>query len=195
MTIINNSPMTTTRAADTPQPTPSLTPETIVEQLRAIGSQLPEATPMTAAQRNTVRNHARSAKNGEILQSTISMVGTTDAISTPVGHDADGVRQLCDDSNRWAVVEDELRSLLNGVSSANLVRRQQLAAIADTAFTVGQRLARYPEHAALVPHVAEIKRLKNLGRRKKAPKTPQSPAPQVPAPQSPVPNGPVTPHA
>jgi hypothetical protein len=87
---------------------------------------------------------------------------------------------LCDDSNRWAVVEDELRALLNGVSSANLVRRQQLAAIADTAYGVGQQLARYPEHAALFPHVAEVKRLKNLGRRKKATTTPQTPAPNVP---------------
>ncbi|HEX7191370.1 MAG TPA: hypothetical protein VF381_07340, partial [Thermoanaerobaculia bacterium] len=83
------------------------------------------------------------------------------------------------------VVEDELRSLLNGISSANLVRRTQLAAVADTAFTVGQQLSRYPEHAALVPHVAEIKRLKKLGRRKKPATTPQSP----------VPNGPVTPKA
>ena len=177
------SPTTTAQSADTPQ-TP-LTPEAIVEQLRAISSQVPDAVPLTPDQRNTVRNHARTAKNGEILQTTISMVGTTDVLSNAVGHDADGVRQLCDDSNRWAVVEDELRSLLNGVSSANLVRRQQLAAIADTAFTVGQRLARYPEHAALVPHVEEIKRLKNIGRRKKAPKTPQPP----------VPSGPVTPHA
>jgi len=179
------NPTTTAQAADAPQPTPSLTPEAIVEKLRGIGSQIPEAVPLTPKQRNTVRNHARTAKNGDILQTTISMVGTTDVISNAVGHDSDGVRQLCDDSNRWAVVEDEVRALLNGVSSANLVRRQQLAAIADTAFTVGQQLARYPEHAALVPHVAEIKRLKNLERRKKAPKTPQSPAPNVP----------VTPHA
>jgi len=181
MTVINTkSPTTTTSAADAPQPIPSLTPESIVEQLRAISSQLPEATPMTADQRNNVRNHARTARNGEILQTTISMVGTTDVISNAVGHDADGVRQLCDNSNRWAVVEDELRSLLNGISSANLVRRQQLAAIADTAYGVGAQLVRYPGHAALVQHVAEVKRLKNLGRRKRAPKTPQSPAPNAP---------------
>ena len=179
------NPTTTAQSADTPQQTPSLTPEAIVEQLRAISSQVPEAVPLTPDQRDTVRNHGRTAKNGEILQTTISMVGTTDVISNAVGHDADAVRQLCDNSNRWAVVEDELRSLLNGVSSANLVRRQQLAAIADTAYGVGQKLSRYPGHAALVPHVAEIKRLKNSGRRKKAPKTPQSPAP----------GGPVTPKA
>src|SRR5947207_7758155 len=140
-------PTTTTQAAETPQPTPSLTPEAIVEQLRAIGSQIPEAIPTTSKQRNTLRSQGRTAKNGEILQTTISMVGTTDVISNAVGHDADGVRQLCDDSNRWAVVEDELRALLNGVSSANLVRRQQLAAIADTAYGVGQKLSRYPGHA------------------------------------------------
>jgi len=179
------NPTTTAQSADTPQQTPSLTPEAIVEQLRAISSQVPEATPMTANQRTAARNHGRTARNGEILQTTISLVGTTDVITNAVGHDADGVRQLCDNWNRWAVVEDELRSLLNGVSSANLVRRRQLAAIADTAYGVGQQLARYPEHAALIPHVAEVKRLKNLGRRKKATTTPQSP----------VPNGPVTPKA
>jgi hypothetical protein len=177
------NPSTTTQAADTPQPTPSLTPEAIVEQLRAISSQVPEAIPMTSSERIAIRSQARGAKNGEILQTTISLVGTGDVIPTAVGRDADGVRQLCDDSNRWAVVEDELRALLNGISSANLVRRQQLAAIADTAFTVGKQLARYPEHAALVPHVAEIKRLKNAERRKKP----------APAPQPPSPNGPAAP--
>jgi len=167
-------------ATDTPQ-NPSLTPESIVEQLRAISSQVPEAVPLTPDQRETVRNHSRTARNGEILQTTISMVGTTDVISNAVGHDADGVRQLCDDSNRWAVVEDELRSLLNGVSSANLVRRQQLAAIADTAYGVGLQLVRNPEHAALVPHVLEIKRLRSISRRKKPATTPQTPAPQAPS--------------
>jgi hypothetical protein len=174
------TPTTTAQAADTPQPTPFLTPEAIVEQLRAITSQVPEATPMTSKERITLRNQGRGARNGEILQTTISMVGTGDVIPTAVGHDADGVRQLCDESNRWAVVEDELRSLLNGISSANLARRQQLAAIADTAFRVGKQLARYPEHAALVPHVADITRLKNAGRRKKAAPTPQAPVPSVP---------------
>ena len=177
------NPGTTSQAAE--QQTPSLTPEAIVEQLRAIQGQVPDATPMTTDQRNMLRTLARTAKNGEILQTTISMVGTTDLISSAVGHDADGVRQLCDDSNRWAVVEDELRSLLNGVSSANLVRRQQLAAIADTAYGVGTQLVRYPEHAALVPHVQEIKRLKSLGRRKKPATTPETPSP----------NGPTTPKA
>jgi hypothetical protein len=176
---------TTTQAADTPQPTQSLTPEAIVEQLRAISSQVPEASPMTADQRKALRDQGRTARNGEILQTTISLVGTTDIISNAVGQDADGVRQLCDTWNRWAVVEDVLRSLLNGVSSANLVRREQLAAIADTAYGVGSKLARYPGHAAVVPHVAEIKRLKNAGSRKKASTTPQSPSP----------NGPVTPQA
>jgi hypothetical protein len=174
------NPTTTAQSADAPQQTPSLTPEAIVEQLRAISSQIPEATPMTAGQRKMLRNHGRTAKNGEILQTTISLVGSTDVISNAVGQDADGVRQLCDDWNRWAVVEDQLRALLNGVSSANLARRQQLAAIADTAYGVGQKLTLYPGHAALVPHVEEIKRLRNLGRPKKAPTTPQPPLPSAP---------------
>src|ERR1051326_6417846 len=147
MTNINIKTPITTQAADTPQPTQSLTPEAIVEHMRSLCGQLPVAVPRTADQRNTVRNHARAAKNGENLQTTISLVGTTDVIANAVNHDADGVRQLCDDSNRWGVVEDELRALLNGVSSANLVRRQKLAAIADTAYGVGLQLARTPVHA------------------------------------------------
>ena len=180
------NPNTTAQAADSPQQSPSLTPETIVEQLRAMSDQIPEATPMTTDQRSMLRSLGRTAKNGEILQTTISLVGTTDVISNAVGHDANGVRQLCDDWNRWSVVEDELRSLLNGVSSANLARRQQLGAIADTAYGLGQKLSRYPGHAAVVPHVAEIKRLRNASRRQK---------PATTTPQSPVPNGPVTPKA
>ena len=167
-------------AADTPQPTPSPTPESIVEQLRAVSSQIPEATPLTPVQRETVRSRARTAKNGEILQTSISMIGATDLIANTVGLEAPKVRELCDEWNRWSSVEDELRAMLNGVSSANLVRQQRLSAIAETAYGVGVQLTRSPEHAALLPHVQEIKRLKKLERRKKPATTPQAPAPQTP---------------
>ena len=68
---------------------------------------------------------------------------------------------------RWYAVESELRTLLNGVSSTNLVRRYQLELIAGHAYTIAARLARDPANAALIPLVEEVQRLRKLERRRK----------------------------
>jgi hypothetical protein len=83
-------------------------------------------------------------------------------------------------------VEDELRATLNGVAGANLVRRQRLALIAAQAYTIGKQLARDPENAALVPHLAEIRRLRAIARRRKQ-RTPQTPVPPAPGTPTPAP--------
>jgi hypothetical protein len=75
---------------------------------------------------------------------------------------------LCDEANRWTAVEDELRTMLNGVSGANLIRRQRIALITAQAYT-GPQLSRDPANAVLVPHLREIKLLNRMQRRKKAP--------------------------
>lgn len=110
-------------------------------------------------------------------------------MSAAVGQPIGDVQAMQDESNRWTVVEEELRTLLNGVSGANLSRRQRLALIAGQAYLIGTQLVRDPAHALLVPHVLEIKRLKKIERRKKTlppdttPPVPPAPAPQVPPPQ------------
>jgi hypothetical protein len=85
---------------------------------------------------------------------------------------------LYDETNRWTAVEDELRSMLSGVSGANLIRRQRLDFLAAQAYTIGTRLARDPAYAILLPHVQEIKRLKSFKRRRK---TAGAAAPATPA--------------
>ena len=59
--------------------------------------------------------------------------------------------------------------MLNGIAGANLIRRQRLALIIKQACGVSTALANDPAHAALVPQVAEMKRLKRLARGKKKP--------------------------
>jgi hypothetical protein len=172
-------------AAELPQPAPTLAPETVVEQLRVMRGQIGEVSPLTPAQRKTLRNQTRT--NNPILQASINVIGALDNVSQAVGQPADGVRQLYDEANRWTAVEDELRGMLNGVSGANLIRRQRIALISAQAFTIGSQLARDPANAVLLPHVQEIKRLKSFSRRKKAapaPGTPQSPTPGTPAPSA-----------
>ncbi|HXH37722.1 MAG TPA: hypothetical protein VNN08_03765 [Thermoanaerobaculia bacterium] len=184
-------------AADIPQPSPTLTPEVVVEQLRTMRGQMGEVTPLTTAQRKALRTAGRTSN--PILQASINVIGALDNVAQAVGQPADEVRQLYDESNRWTAVEDELRAMLNGVAGANLIRRQRIALIAGQAYNIGSQLARDPANAVLVPHVQEVKRLKSFKRRKKAapaPGTPQSPAPGTqasPAPEQPAPQGPVTP--
>jgi hypothetical protein len=191
---------TTTQAApaDTPQPAPTtttLTPEAAVEALRTMRAELGvDVTPLTVAQRKTLRDKTRMSN--PVLQASINVIGALDNIAQAIGQPASDVRQMCDDANRWSAVEDEVRSLLNGIASANLVRRQRIALIAAQAGSISKQLVRDPANAVLVPHVQELKRLKSFARRKKpaqAPGTPQPPASGTTQSSSPgTPQSPVT---
>ena len=171
---------TTTQAApaDTPQvPVSTLTPEAVVEALRTLRAQIGDATPLTTAQRKSLRGKIRA--NNPILQASINALGALDKVAAAVGQPANDVRELYDEANRWTAVEDEMRAMLNGITSSNLIRRQRVSIIAAQASMISTQLVRTPDNAALVPHVQEIKRLKSFARRKKtaqAPGTPQSPA-------------------
>jgi hypothetical protein len=166
--------MSTSEENKNPVTGPRLTPEAVVEQLRATRAQIDEVTPLTPAERQSVRNRTRTSD--PVLQASINVIGVLDIVEQAVGQPADEVRQLYADTNRWTAVEDELRAMLNGVSGANLIRRQRLDFLATQAYSIGTRLARDPAYAVLVPHLQEIKRLKSFKRRKKAAPAPGSPA-------------------
>jgi len=191
-------------AADPPPPAPALAPEAVVEQLRTLSGQIGNVAPLTPAQRKALRRAGNPSNS--ILQSSISVIGALDVVAQAVGQPADEMRQLCDENNRWMAVEDELRIMLNGVTGANLIRRQRIALVAGRAYNIGSQLARDPAHAVLVPLVHEIKRLKSVKRRKKAAPAPtpksqasgtsQSPAsvtPQSSASETPAQSAPATP--
>lgn len=180
MTIINqtlNPPAA--NAADTPQPPVKLDPETVIEQIRSLRSQIDEVTPMTPAQKRLLRGQIRNQSDA-IVASSINVIGALDNVSQAIGQPVENVRQLQTDWNRWTAVADELRGLLNGVEGANLARRHQLSLIAAQAFLIGTQLARNPANSVLVPHIQEVKRLKALSNRRKTAE-PQTPTPN-PAP-------------
>ena len=171
-------------AAGTPQPTTSLTPEALVDQLRAFRTQLPENTPLTPKQRTAMKKRVQTPEG--VLQASINVIGVSDVVASGVGQPLDNVRSLQDESNRWTAVEDELKALFNSVADANLIRKDRLALIAAQAYGIGTQLARDPANVLVTPHVQEIKRLRKAANRKKPqPATPQAPAPAptTPAPQ------------
>ena len=147
-------------------PQPALSPEEIIDQLRAISMRMGEMAPMTATERRALRGRLRTPD--PILQASINAIGALDNVSQAVGQPAEEVRSLQDEAVRWGAVEQELRSMLNGVSGANLNRRLRIDLLAAQAYMIGSQLARDPANAILLPHLEEIKRLKRISRLKKA---------------------------
>ncbi len=161
-------------AADTPQPVAMLAPEQVVEQVRALRSQIAEITPLTAKQKKAL--HGQTHPSSEVVQESINVLGASDGTAQLLGKPSEEVQQMVEESNRWTAAEAELRTALDGVSGANLIRRQRIALVTGQAYNIATQLARDPAHAVLLPHLKEIKRLKKLKGRKKAQPTPQPPS-------------------
>jgi hypothetical protein len=141
------------------------TPEDVTEQLRAIQSEFDEIKSLSFAERRDLRNKIKSSEAA--LQASVSIIGASDKVAHAIGRSAEDVLEIFSDRRRWYSVESELRTLLNGVSSANLVRRHQLELIAGHAYAIAARLARDPANGILIPFVEEMQRLRKLERRRK----------------------------
>ncbi len=175
---MNTSQNPTSPAADTPQPATFLSPQAVVDQLRAMRAQMPPVTPLTPEQRRALTRKNLSAP---ALQASINVIDAHQTIQQAVGQPADDVRALQDEWNRWTAVEDEMLSLLNGVRGANVLRRQRLMFIANQAYLFGSRLSRDPANAELVPQVQQIKTLRKVARRKKPEPSPSTMTSETPA--------------
>jgi hypothetical protein len=162
--------------SNTNPPNTSISPEVVVEQLRAIRARMADATPITPGQRRVMRWTAES--HHEVVQSTINMIDFSTPVQQALNRPAAGVRDLQQDSSRWSAVEDELRSLLQAVAGANYIRRHQLGLITAQAYSIGAQLVRDPVNADLLPHVREIKRLRAIAHRRKPPQPSPAPTPE-----------------
>jgi hypothetical protein len=176
----NNNSSTRANAAAEPQAAPS--PEQVIGQLRALRQSIAEVTPLTAKERRTLRD--RATVTNDVVQAQISAIGASEAVRAALGRESEDVRVIGEEANRWMEVESEIKSLLAGIRGANLVRRQKLALVSGQGYNIAVQLARDPEHAELVPHVEEIRRLKRLSNRKKKSDSSGTPEPQpAPTPQ------------
>jgi hypothetical protein len=139
-----------------------ISPDAIVEQLRAVRSQIPEYSQLTSAGARTLR--AASGADRSFVQASINAVGASVAVQSALGVPAEAMRAEADEAMRWSAVEDELRAMLKGVAAANLTRRHRIGLNALQAYAISRVLVRKPEHADLLPHVAEMKRTNRFGR-------------------------------
>jgi hypothetical protein len=174
----------------TPNPTPApITPEDLVTQLRTYRERIPDYGQLSvqAAQQ---RRRVAFLKTGFVVAS-INAVGASDTVQTAVGQTPAELQEQQADIVRWSAVEDELRAMLKGVVAANLVRRHRLGTAALQSYSISRNLVRQPEHADLLPHVQEMKRLakhrKPADKKATDPKPAEKPADPTPQQTSPSP--------
>jgi len=154
---------------------PKRTPAEVIQQLRDFRAQIEDdLDPMTPDQRRDLRDRTKHSR--ETVISAVSAIGMSDNVKGAIGMSSADVQELIILTDRWADVELALKALLNGVSSANLKRRYQLAAIADHAFAVTKQLVRWPENSHLIPIYEEMQRLRKLERQKKRHRKTEEPA-------------------
>jgi hypothetical protein len=163
---------TAATAGSDPQPAP-VTPEQVVEQLRAIRASLTDLSSVDAAEKK--RLSRRRKLSGDVLQAQIDLMAVSDEIPAVLGTPTESVQGLNETLGEWSAVEDEVRIILDTVETHNLVTRHELQSLTSRATNMGVQLARDPQKVSVFgTHLQEIRRLKRLGRRKKV--TPQTPS-------------------
>ena len=162
--------------------TATLSPEQVVQQLRALRAQipLPDALPPMSAARRRRLAHVDS----QFVVAAINATGASPTVQTALGRTEEDFRQESDVSNRWTAVIDEVRALLQSLLDANLLRRQRVGLAALQTYKICQQLARDESQATrLAAHIGEMKKLNKFGRaRRKAPQPDPQPNP-APVPQ------------
>jgi hypothetical protein len=171
----SNSPIT----AGTEPAAATLTPEQIVEQLRALQSQIPEFVQLPNGRQMRMIRH-RASVNVEFAREAINAVGASETVQHVVGNSPAELHAAEDEIGRWTAVEAELRATLRGVTAANTLRRERFGLAALQVLNVSRELVRREEHAALLPHVEAMSRLPKYNRQRRtkpaAPGNPANPA-------------------
>jgi hypothetical protein len=172
--------MVTNQTAAKAAQDPAVTPESVIESVRALRAQIPNYVqlPIPAAR----ALGSVSSLNPEFTQAAIHAVGASQTVQATVGQTAEELQAAVEATARWTMVRDELKATLDGVTSAVLTMKHSLGQSILLTYTVSKKLVKVPQHADLLPHVALMRKTNRLGRSRKA----QTPVP-APAP-SPTPH-------
>lgn len=157
--------------------TPTLTPDAMVAQLRAMRQQIPNYAQITPA--HTRQLIAAMSVSNEMVTAAANAIGESAIVQAAVGATVDHIRQESSDASVWATLEEELTATLRGVVTANRMRRYHLGTITLQTYAITKTLAKRPEHADLLPHRDALRR---TNRFRKAPRGTSKQDPQ-PAPQ------------
>lgn len=157
---------------------PQLTPEQVIEQLHALREQIPAFAQLSRTDLKQMRREA--SVNVDFSRASIGAVGASGIVQSAIGNTPDELHQAEDELSRWLAVEAEFRSVLRGLSAANVVRRHRIGRAALKTYNLSRQLAREEANADLLPHVEAMSRIKRFSRRRPKHSTEVTPPPTQP---------------
>ena len=172
------------RSAATAAEDPAVTPESVVDQLRALRSQIPNYVQLPVPTAQSLRSVSNLSP--EFGQAAIQAVSASPTVQATVGQTAEELQTATEAAARWSMVRDELKVTLDGVTSAVLTMKHTLGQSLLLTYTVSKKLVKVPQHADLLPHVALLRKANRFGRSHKA--QPPVPAPAPTAEEAPEPS-------
>ena len=170
---------TTPAAAATDPPATLVTVADIVARLREIRQLIPEFELLPLKQRQILI--AASSVDPAFVAASINAAGASPVVETMLGSTQAQLRQEADDADHWTELEQELKSMLEGVTTGNRQRKYRVGKAALDTYAITRRLATRPEHAELLPHVASMKQLARARRANRKAKTPATPPSTTPS--------------
>jgi hypothetical protein len=143
----------------------------------------------------------------EFVELTAVAVTNSQALVRGGGADPAQTRDHMNKGDAYLPLADELEALALFIRHSSTTAKNKAGSDALTTYELAKRLAKRPEHADLAPHVADMRRALNRGRKTKSqaapPPTPDptqppaTPSPTTPpvttAPEHPAPVTPSTP--
>ena len=141
-----------------------LTAEELLGILKRLPARIPEFRHLTNDEIIALRK--ASTVDPDWVLHAASTAGASTHLQLAVGSTPEEIREEIEQVSRWSGVETELRSLLQGVSAANLIRRHRIGLKALQIYGIARQLVRHPEHANLRTFVARHQQMNKLGKRK-----------------------------
>jgi hypothetical protein len=151
-----------------------ITPEELIETVRALRLRIPDFGQMSVVDARAVRTSA--SLYAPFKEAAIAAVGASEPVTAAVGLSAEELHKLNDEAGRWSAAEDELKALTQGVAAANLRRRHRVGLAALQAYSITRQLVRHADHSDLLPHLDAMKQTSRFGKKRRA-TTPTTPEP------------------
>lgn len=136
-----------------------------VNELRHMRELIPRFT-VPASTKDAVRLHSAASVPPEFVELTAMAVANQNALVRGDAATPAQVRDLMSYADAYSPLADELEAFAQFVRHSVTVARNTAGSEALTTYSLAQRLAKKPAHAALAPYVADMRRA--LGRDRKA---------------------------
>ena len=149
------------------QDKPMLTPEQLLELLRAMHEQIPDFALVSDAELRTIRRAGYDIDR-DIAREAATMVGKSEFLRDIVRRTPEELRQAEDEAARWETAESHLRVVLRGLTTANAIRRRRIAETVRRVCEISRTLVEKEEFFDLIPNVETVLRIRKRKRRVKS---------------------------